>query len=47
VSADPMPIRSVRVPDGTWVAAQAKADERRENLSDVIRRALESYSRKK
>jgi Arc/MetJ-type ribon-helix-helix transcriptional regulator len=47
VSADPMPIRSVRVPDGTWAAAQAKADERRENLSDVIRKALEAYARKK
>jgi Arc/MetJ-type ribon-helix-helix transcriptional regulator len=47
MTADPMPIRSVRVPDTTWTAAQAKADERRENLSDVIRKALEAYARKR
>lgn len=40
---DPMPIRSIRVPDRTWEAAQAKATERGENLSEVIRQALERY----
>jgi len=47
MATEPMRIRSVRVPDGVWVAAQVKADERRENLSDVIRKALEAYARKR
>ena len=43
----PMPIRSVRVADNVWTAAQTKADERNENLSEVIRRALERYLKAK
>ena len=39
------PARAVRVPDGLWRAAQAKADERGETVSDVIRRALAKYVR--
>jgi predicted HicB family RNase H-like nuclease len=37
------PPRAVRVPDGLWHAAQAKAEERGESLSEVIRQALERY----
>ena len=39
----PMVPKAVRVPDELWRAAQAKADERGEYLSEVIRRALERY----
>ena len=42
-----MVMRSVRVPLRLWVDAKAKADEREENLSDVIRAALERYVRSK
>jgi negative regulator of replication initiation len=31
------------VPDELWNAAKAKADERGETVSDVLRRALERY----
>jgi hypothetical protein len=41
------PRRTIRVPDGLWEAAQAKAGERGDNLSDVIRRALERYVRRR
>jgi predicted HicB family RNase H-like nuclease len=41
------PRRTVRVPDEVWQAAQAKAEARGDNLSDVIRRALERYARSK
>lgn len=40
-----IPLRSVRVPDATWKAAQTRAAEKGEPLSDVIRRALERYAR--
>ena len=40
-----MVMRSIRVPLALWAAAKAKADERDENLSDVIREALERYVR--
>lgn len=40
------PLRAVRVPDKVWAAAQAKAKERGESVSDVIRRALERYARR-
>jgi hypothetical protein len=43
---EPMPLRSVRVPNNVWEAAQAKADERGENLSEVIRKALERYAKR-
>lgn len=38
-----MIMRSLRVPEALWTAAKAKADERQENISDVIREALERY----
>lgn len=37
------PRRTIRVPDSLWDAATAKAEERGETVSDVIRRALERY----
>ena len=37
------PHRTIRVDDELWHAAQAKASERGENLSDVIRDALRAY----
>lgn len=39
------PIRTVRIADDLWRAAQAAARRRGENVSDVIRRALETYIR--
>lgn len=39
----PMTPKAVRVSDGLWTAAKAKADERGEVLSEVIRKALERY----
>ena len=39
--------RTVRIPRQLWAAAQAKADENNEYLSEVIRRALERYVRRK
>jgi hypothetical protein len=38
-----MVMRSIRVPLALWNAARAKADEREENISDVIREALQRY----
>lgn len=38
-----MVMRSVRVPLTLWTAAKAKADERGENISDVVREALQRY----
>lgn len=38
-----MVMRSIRVPIKLWTAAMEKAAEREENLSDVIREALERY----
>lgn len=43
----PMVMRSIRVPRLLWEEAKAKADEREENLSDVLREALERYARRK
>lgn len=43
VSPKPKPQRTVRVSDRLWNAALAKAEENEENVSDVIRRALERY----
>jgi hypothetical protein len=37
------PARAIRVPDGLWHAAQAKAADRGETVSDVVRKALERY----
>ena len=38
-----MVMRSIRVPLTLWTDAKAKADERGENISDVLRAALETY----
>lgn len=38
------PLRNVRISDEIWQAAKDRADERGENLSDVIRRGLEDYA---
>ena len=43
VAKPPMVMRAIRVPLRLWDEAKAKADEREENISDVIRRALERY----
>jgi hypothetical protein len=43
VAKPKMVMRSLRVPEKLWDAAKAKADERDENVSDVIRDALERY----
>jgi predicted transcriptional regulator len=43
---DPVPvtkIRTVRVDDELWEAAQEKAKRRRESVADVLRRALLAY----
>jgi len=37
-------VRAVRVSDDLWNAAQTKASESGEGLSDVIRRALVDYT---
>lgn len=39
----PMIQKTYRVPVSLYEAAMAKAEEREENLSDVIREALERY----
>lgn len=46
VSKPKMVMRSLRVPEKLWEAAKAKADQREENISDVIREALERYVRR-
>ena len=46
VAKPPMVMRSIRVPLKLWEAAKAKADEREENISDVVRDALERYVRR-
>jgi len=42
-----MIMRSIRVPKALWEEAKRLSDEREENLSDVIRQALERYVRSK
>jgi hypothetical protein len=42
-NAPKTPSRNVRVPDDLWQTAMAKALDRGETLSDVIRKALERY----
>lgn len=37
------PQRSIRIPDRIWRAAQEKAKERGERVSDVVRQALIKY----
>ena len=43
MSREPIKPKSIRVPDALWRAAQVKADERGEVLSEQIRRFLERY----
>ena len=43
VSKPAMVMRSIRVPLKLWERAKAKADEREENISDVVRAALLAY----
>jgi macrodomain Ter protein organizer (MatP/YcbG family) len=40
------PRRTVRVPDDVWAKASAKAEQRGEVLSEVIRRFLERYGKR-
>lgn len=47
VTKPSMVMRSIRVRLELWEAAKAKADERQENISDVIREALERYVRRR
>ena len=41
------PRRTIRIPDALWDAAVAKAEEHGESVSDVIRKALERYVRRR
>jgi purine-nucleoside phosphorylase len=41
------PQRAVRISDEVWTAAMSKAEERGETVSDVIRRALIAYGKRK
>lgn len=41
------PRRSIRISEALWVAAQEKAAERGETVTDVIVKALERYVRSK
>lgn len=41
------PLRSFRIPDDVYRAAQEKAAERGESVSDVVRKALERYVKRK
>jgi hypothetical protein len=40
------PLRSIRVPTDVWRAAQAKAEERGETLTEAIIRFLRRYAAK-
>lgn len=42
-NAPKTPLRSFRIPDATYKAAQEKAREKGESVSDVVRKALERY----
>lgn len=46
-NAPKTPLRSFRIPDDVYEAAQAKAKERGETVSDVVRAALERYAKRK
>ncbi len=39
------PMKSFRIPEDVYRAAQTKAATRGETLTDVVRRALEDYAR--
>lgn len=36
-------VRTVRIDDALWDAAKAKADERGDNLSEILRARLQEY----
>lgn len=40
------PLRNIRIPDHLWHAAQERAAERGETVTDVVVRALTRYVRK-
>lgn len=40
------PLRSFRIPDDIYEAAQRKAAEKGESVSDVVRRALDRYGKR-
>ena len=42
---EPMKSRVIRVPDKLWRAAQVRASERDETLSEAVRKFLERYTR--
>lgn len=46
-NAPKTPLRSFRIPDEVYRAAQKKAAERGESVSDVVRKALERYAKRK
>lgn len=46
-NAPKTPLRSFRIPDDVYRAAQEKAAERGESVSDVVRAALERYVKRK
>ena len=46
-NAPKTPLRSFRIPDEVYRAAQEKARERGESVSDVVRKALERYAKRK
>lgn len=41
------PARAVRIDDALWLAAKNQAAEREETMTDVIRKALERYVRRR
>lgn len=41
------PLKSFRIPDDLYRAAQAKATERGETVSEIVRAALERYVKRK
>jgi predicted HicB family RNase H-like nuclease len=45
-NAPKTPQRTFRIPDEVYKAAQAKAAEKGESLSDVVRKALERYAKR-
>ena len=42
---EPMKNRVIRVSDKLWTAAQARADEKGETVSEAVRKFLERYAR--
>lgn len=45
-NAPKTPLKSFRIPEDLYRAAQQKAAEKGESVSDVVRRALERYVRR-